>query len=249
MDRIQWQRTSWLAGSICASWCWGKLPQKIFSINLDYKHPVSIHGGGGQPVVFDAAKNQYTSDVQVEVPFHRFKLRLRDTGVSLFNTHIAQHLQRYDSRDEAQFRLYNRVVDGFLENESAFHRLALSREVNMLGLGGSVYRQTLWSAPALPNLATAVDADAHGTLFQHYFGCDPVGGPVATWLCHEIPRTFIYQMEGEVEDENDPNSATTYGDRSLTERVQKKAMNRYNDFRSEVRHKTYSDIAGSEVPR
>ncbi|CAG9573982.1 conserved hypothetical protein [Leishmania major strain Friedlin] len=249
VDRIHWQRTSWLAGSICSSLCWGRLPQRIFSINLDYKNPVYISGGNAaaaataaakesaplfskharQPLVFDKVAQRYTSPFQIDVPGLNFRLKIEDTGKTLFDT-------------------TSRVVDGFLDNESALHRLALSREVNMLGLGGSVYRQTLWSSPSLPNVGRVVECE-FGSLFERYFGCSPVGDPVATWLVDAVDKTLIYQMEGEVEDENDPNSATTYGDRSLTERVQKKAMNRYNNFRDDIRHKTYSELAGDEVPR
>lgn len=247
VDRIHWQRTSWLAGSICSSLCWGRLPQRIFSINLDYQNRVYISGGCSaaaeagtsastsaaasvrQPLVFDAAQQRYASPYQIDIPGLGFKLKIDDTGKTLFDA-------------------TSRVVDGFLDNESALHRLALSREVNMLGLGGSVYRQTLWSSPSLPNVGRVVECK-FGSLFERYFGCSPVGDPVATWLVDAVDKTLIYQMEGEVEDENDPNSATTYGDRSLTERVQKKAMNRYNGFRDDVRHKTYSELSGDEVPR
>ncbi|KAK7195648.1 hypothetical protein NESM_000494200 [Novymonas esmeraldas] len=247
VDRIHWQRTSWLAGSLCNSLCWGRLPQRIFSINLDYTNPVFIssgdsadanaaggrastpHRGARQPLRFDAAEQRYTSPFQVDIPGLGFRLAIEDTGATLFDAST-------------------RVVDGFMDNESALHRLALSREVNMLGLGGSVYRQTLWSSPSLPNVGRVVHCEV-GSLFERYFGCSPVGDPVATWLVDAVDKTLIYQMEGEVEDENDPNSATTYGDRSLTERVQKKAMNRYNDFRNEVRHKTYTEISGDELPR
>jgi hypothetical protein len=237
VDRIHWQRTSWLAGSICSSLCWGRLPQRIFSINLDFKNPVIISGGGGgaadrnshQPLTFNAAVQRYTSPYQIDIPGLGFKLKLEDTGKTLFDAS-------------------SRIVDGFLDNESALHRLALSREVNMLGLGGSVYRQTLWSSPSLPNVGRVVECE-FGSLFERYFGCSPVGDPVATWLVDSVDKTLIYQMEGEVEDENEPNSATTYGDRSLTERVQKKAMNRYNGFRDDIRRRTYSDLSGNEVPR
>ncbi|KAG5505474.1 hypothetical protein GH5_03502 [Leishmania sp. Ghana 2012 LV757] len=245
VDRIHWQRTSWLAGSICRSLCWGRLPQRIFSINLDYKNPIYISGGNAtaaakagtpplgkhahQPLVFDTATQRYTSPFEISIPGLNFRLTIEDTGKTLFDPS-------------------SRVVDGFLDNESALHRLALSREVNMLGLGGSVYRQTLWSSPSLPNIGRIVECE-FGSLFERYFGCSPVGDPVATWLVDAVDKTLIYQMEGEVEDENDPNSATTYGDRSLTERVQKKAMNRYNGFRDDIREKTYSELAGDEVPR
>ncbi|KAG5504989.1 hypothetical protein JKF63_04436 [Porcisia hertigi] len=249
VDRIHWQRTTWLAGSICSSLCWGRLPQRIFSINLDYQNPVYISGGQAvdatmtaakegaqlfdkhstQPLVFDATLQRYTSPFQIDVPGFNFRLKMEDTGKTLFDTS-------------------SRVVDGFLDNESALHRLALSREVNMLGLGGSVYRQTLWSSPSLPNIGRVVECE-FGSLFEHYFGCSPVGDPVATWLVDSVDKTLIYQMEGEVEDENDPNSATTYGDRSLTERVQKRAMNRYNGFRDDIRHKTYRELSGDEMPR
>ncbi|KAG5479106.1 hypothetical protein LSCM1_02956 [Leishmania martiniquensis] len=250
VDRIHWQRTSWLAGSICNSLCWGRLPQRIFSINLDYKNPIYISGGDAadamtaaakagtpppsgkrarQPLVFDTATQRYTSPFQVEIPGLNFKLKIEDTGKTIFDPS-------------------SRVVDGFLDNESALHRLALSREVNMLGLGGSVYRQTLWSSPSLPSVGRIVECE-FGSLFKRYFGCSPVGDPVATWLVDAVDKTLIYQMEGEVEDENDPNSATTYGDRSLTERVQKKAMNRYNGFRDDIRQKTYSELTGEEMPR
>lgn len=231
MDRIHWQRTSWCVGSVCHSLCWGRLPQRIFSINLDFKNHVVISGGDNHPrgPVFNANSQRYTSPFQVEVPGLGFKMVVEDTGRTLFDP-------------------TTRVVDGFLENESALHRLALSREVNMLGLGGSVYRQTLWSTPSLPNIGRIVHCE-FGQLFERYFGCSPVGEPVATWLVDEVAKTLIYQMEGEVEDENDPNSATTYGDRSLTERVQKKAMNRYNNFRDDIRNKTYSEMRGDEVPR
>ncbi|CAD2218439.1 hypothetical protein, conserved [Angomonas deanei] len=265
VDRIHWQRTSWLAGSICSSYCYGMIPNKIFSIELDYKRPVFINGGeeeeaeGKAPqtnnnkkkeIQYDFEKGQYTTPYQVEIPGHDFRLTLQDTGTSLFNV----NLDWKEEKEKDSFELHNKVVDGFVENESALHRLGLSREVNMIGLGGSVYRQTLWSTPSLPNIARPhpnkkKNSIQYGSLFRHYFGCDPVGPPVALWLVNEIPQTLIYQMEGEVEDENDPNSATTYGDRSLTERVQKKAMNRYNNFRDDLRGKTYSDIGGEEMPR
>lgn len=240
MDRIHWQRTSWVVGSLCKSLCWGRLPQRVFSIQLDYQSTVKISsgdgddGGGGAAVrsgqpVYDAEKQVYTSPYEVSVPNLGFKLTLQDTGRSLLDPRTP-------------------VTAGFLDNESALHRLALSREVNMLGLGGSVYRQTLWSSPSLPNIANVVQCQ-FGGLFERYFGCSPVGDPIAAWVLNEVPKTLIYQMEGEVEDENDPNSATTYGDRSLTERVQKKAMNRYNTFRDDIRRKTYSENRGDEQPR
>ncbi|KEG14463.1 hypothetical protein DQ04_00451020 [Trypanosoma grayi] len=224
MDRIHWQRTAWMANSICRSICWGRLPQKIFAINLDWKNEVCIDG------IFDASENRYTTPYELRVPGLDFHLTLQDTGKTLFDPNT-------------------RVVDGFLDNESALHRLSLAREVNMQGLGGSVYRQMLWSTPSLPNTATVLRFNP-GTLFQRCFGADPpVATPVSAWLVQEVEKTLLYKMEGEVEDENDPNSATTYGDRSLTERVQKKAMNRYNGFRDEVRGKVYSDIDGKELPR
>lgn len=248
MDRIHWQRTTWVAGSICKSLCWGRLPQRIFSINLDFANGVLINGSGGggennesnnsnvggkdgkPALIFDEKQQKYVTPYTVEVPGLGFKLTMEDTGRTLFDPRT-------------------RITDGFLDNESALHRLALTREVNMLGLGGSVYRQTLWSSPALPNVGRVVDCQ-FGSLFERYFGCSPVGvDPVASWIVKDVPTTLIYQMEGEVEDENDPNSATTYGDRSLTERVQKKAMNRYNGFRDDIRGKAYSEQRGDEMPR
>ncbi|ESL10300.1 hypothetical protein TRSC58_01970 [Trypanosoma rangeli SC58] len=224
VDRIHWQRTVWMANSICRSICWGRLPQKIFSINLDWQNDVAIDA------TFDTAADCYTTPYELRVPGLGFHLTLQDTGKTLFDP-------------------TSRIVDGFLDNESALHRLALAREVNMHGLGGSVYRQMLWSTPSLPNTAEVLRFDP-GTLFKRCFGVDPpVAKPVAAWLLQEVEKTLLYKMEGEVEDENDPNSATTYGDRSLTERVQKKAMNRYNGFRDEVRGKVYSDIDGKELPR
>ncbi|ESS68673.1 hypothetical protein TCDM_02618 [Trypanosoma cruzi Dm28c] len=224
MDRIHWQRTAWMANSICRSICWGRLPQKIFSVNLDWKNDVCIDA------TFDAAADRYTAPYELRVPGLGFHLTLQDTGTTLLDPK-------------------SRIVDGFLDNESALHRLSLAREVNMQGLGGSVYRQMLWSTPSLPNNAEVVRFDP-GTLFKRCFGVDPpVAKPVAAWLVQEVEKTLLYRMEGEVEDENDPNSATTYGDRSLTERVQKKAMNRYNGFRDEVRGKVYSDLDGRELPR
>lgn len=237
MDRIQWQRTSWLVGSICNSLCWGRIPQRIFSVNIDYKSKLFISGGSSDglgsaalaPLTFDHATQRYASPFDIRVPDLGFHLSLEDTGKTLFDPST-------------------RIPDGFLDSESALNRLALAREVNMIGLGGSVYRQALWSSPSMPNVARVVDCQ-YGDLFNRYFGCSPIGDPVAVWLVDQVDKTLIYQMEGEVEDENDPNSATTYGDRSLTERVQKKAMNRYNSFRDDVRRKTYSDMSGEELPR
>ncbi|SCU65172.1 uncharacterized protein TEOVI_000523000 [Trypanosoma equiperdum] len=225
MDRVHWQRTSWMANSICRSICWGRLPQKMFSINLDWKNAVHIDAD------FDVDADRYNAPYSVHVPGLGFQLTLRDTGRTVLDRETP-------------------TVDGFLDNESALHRLALAREVNMQGLGGCVYRQTLWSAPSLPNTAKVMQFQP-GELFKRCFGVDPPAHvePVAAWLVHEVEQTLVYKMEGEVEDENEPNSATTYGDRSLTERVQKKAMNRYNGFRDEVRGKVYSELDGKELPR
>ncbi|ORC87979.1 uncharacterized protein TM35_000192230 [Trypanosoma theileri] len=225
IDRVHWQRTAWLAQSICRSLCWGRLPQRIFSINLDWRSDVSIESR------FDWENGRYAEDgYTLRVPALNFCLSLRDTGGSPL-----------DRRRPA--------VAGFRDNESALHRLALAREVNMAGLGGAVYRQPLWSTPSLPNTAE-VKVFEPGELFTRCFGVNPpVETPVAAWLLQNVEETLLYAVEGEVEDENEPNSATTYGDRSLTERVQKKAMNRYNGFRDEVRGKVYADIDGKELPR
>ncbi|KAH9600613.1 hypothetical protein LSM04_005632 [Trypanosoma melophagium] len=225
IDRIHWQRTAWLAQSICRSICWGRLPQRIFSINLDWRSDVSI------TAKFDSDTGRYATDgYTLRVPALDFCLSLQDTGGSPLDRHSP-------------------AVAGFRDNESALHRLALAREVNMAGLGGAVYRQPLWSTPSLPNTAE-VRVFEPGELFTRCFGANPpVETPVAAWLLQSVEETLLYAVEGEVEDENDPNSATTYGDRSLTERVQKKAMNRYNGFRDEVRGKVYADIDGKELPR
>lgn len=224
LDRIHWQRSSWLAGSICNSLCWGRFPKAIFDIPLDWKNEVKIDAK------FNAQENKF-DHYRVAVPGHNFSLTLEDTRRTLFEPSTP-------------------IVEGFLDNESALRQLALAREVNMSGSGNSVYRQTLWSTPCMPNLAEVTEMKC-GSLFQHYLGCaEPVRKqPVAAWLVDAVPETLIYGMEGHVEDENDPNSATTFGERSLVERVQKKAMNRYNDFRDDVRGKTYSDLDGKEMPR
>ncbi|KAG8348986.1 hypothetical protein TRVL_00203 [Trypanosoma vivax] len=230
VDRVHWQRTAWMVQSICPSICWGRIPQKIYSINLDWKNSVRIDAE------FDEAVGMYSAPFCLSVPGLNFHLALQDTGRTLLDPETP-------------------VVDGFCDNESALHRLSLPREVNMRGLGGSVYRQTLWCTPSLPNIAK-VQQFQPGDLFRNCFGADPsttseieFARPVAAWLVREVEETLVYTMEGEVEDENEPNSATTYGDRSLTERVQKKAMNRYNDFRHEVRTRVYSDLNGTERPR
>jgi hypothetical protein len=224
LDRIHWQRSSWLAGSICNSLCWGRFPKAIFDIPLDWKNEVKIDAK------FNSAENKF-DHYNVSIPGHNFSITLQDTQKTLFEPTTP-------------------IVEGFLDNESALRQLALAREVNMPGLGNSVYRQTLWSTPCLPNIAEVTELKC-GSLFQHYLGCvEPARRePVAAWLVDAVPETLIYSMEGHVEDENDPNSATTFGERSLVERVQKKAMNRYNDFRDDVRGKTYSDLGGKEMPR
>lgn len=56
-------------------------------------------------------------------------------------------------------------------------------------------------------------------------------------------------MEGEVEDENDPYTIGSVDNRGVIARVQKKAMNRYFNFRDELRNKVYSENAGMEMPR
>lgn len=224
LDRIHWQRSSWLAGSICNSLCWGRFPKAIFDIPLDWKNEVKIDAK------FNSQENKF-DHYNVSIPGHGFSVTLEDTQKTLFEPTTP-------------------IVEGFLDNESALRQLALAREVNMPGLGNSVYRQTLWSTPCLPNIAQVTELKC-GSLFQHYLGCvEPARKePIAAWLVDVVPETLIYSMEGHVEDENDPNSATTYGERSLVERVQKKAMNRYNDFRDDVRGKTYSDLDGKETPR
>lgn len=224
LDRIHWQRTSWLAGSICSSLCWGRFPKAIFDIPLDWKKEVKID------TKFNAEANKF-DHYRVEIPGHNFSVTLRDTERTLFEPNTP-------------------IVEGFLDNESALRQLGLAREVNMPGVGNSVYRQTLWSTPCLPNIAEVTELTC-GSLFEHYLGCAEPSrkDPVAAWLVDEVPETLIYSMEGHVEDENDPNSATTFGEKSLVERVQKKAMNRYNDFRDDVRGKTYSDLDGQETPR
>nr|CCC91426.1 conserved hypothetical protein [Trypanosoma congolense IL3000] len=225
VDRVHWQRTVWMVNSICRSACWGRIPQKIFSIDLDWKSDVLIDAN------FNVATEKYDTPYSVQVPNLGFHLTLKDTGRTLLDRETP-------------------VVDGFLDNESALRTLALAREVNMQGLGGCVYRQVLWSTPCLPNIAEVTRFEP-GDLLKRCFGVDPPAHaePVAAWLVRQVDRTLVYKMEGEVEDENEPNSATTYGDRSLTERVQKKAMNRYNGFRDDVRRKVYSDIRGQEPPR
>lgn len=224
MDRIHWQRSAWLAGSVCQSLCWGRIPKTIFNIPLDYKNKVEIDA------VFDKSAQIYTK-YQVDVPGYGFSLSLRDTGIPLLSGETP-------------------ITEGFLDNESALRQLGLQREVNMNGVGNAVYRQPLWSSPSHPNVAEVLDLKC-GSLFEYYLGCaEPVSTkPVACWLVDEVEETLIYQMEAQVEDENDPNSATTFGERSLVERVQKKAMNRYTDFRDEIRTKTYSDLEGRELPR
>lgn len=222
IDRVQWQRTVWAAHSICKSLCWGRLPQKLYGISMDYQHPVHVDSE------FDATLGHYTKYVAT-VPGRGVHIELEDTKVPLLTRG-------------------NRVVDGFLDNESALKVLGLGREVVMRGIGGECYRQPLWSTPTHPNLAKPVKVEVT-KLFEDVFDCAPVGDPIVSWLVDEVPNTQIFQIEGQIEEENDAFQSVKVGERMLVERVQKKAQNRYNAFRDDVRAKAYSELRGEELPR
>lgn len=222
MDRVHWQRSIWCNHSVCKSIFWGKAPHDIYGLDIEFNSPVVIDAQ------FDKEAGKY-SKYTAKVEKYGLEIELEDTGVPMLDPSIP-------------------TVPGFLDNESALKNIGMSREVCMKGVGGCVYRQTLWSTPSLPNNAKVVKCDVSG-YFMERFGHAPEFGPVSAWLLDEVPETKVYQMEAQIESENDPNTATYFGDKALHERVQKKAMNRYNDFRDNVRTRSYSDIEGTEMPR
>ena len=221
-DRIHWQFSSWNHMTMCKSTFWGKVPQQIYDIHLDYKNPVKIDAN------FDTAANIF-SKYEASIDAHGLKIELEDTGVGMLDASVP-------------------IVPGFLDNESAYKQLAAAREVNMRGMGGCVYRQTQWNTPTQPNVAKIKTCDVD-QYFINMFGVPPVGPPVVSWLLDKVDETKVYQMEAQVESENEPSTATHFGDRSLHERVQKKAMNRFYGFSDNVRGKAYADIRGDEYQR
>lgn len=221
-DRVHWQYTSWNHVSICKSIFWGKVPQGIYDIHLDYKNPVNIDA------TFDPSARVFTK-YEASIAAHGLKIELEDTGIGMLDCSTP-------------------VVPGFLDNESAYKQLAAAREVNMRGMGGCVYRQSQWNTPTQPNVATIKTCEVD-QFFVNMFGVPPVGPPVVSWLLDKVDETKVYQMEAQVESENDPSTATHFGDRSLHERVQKKAMNRFYGFSDNVRGKAYADMRGEEYQR
>jgi hypothetical protein len=220
VDRVHWQRSSWQNCGFTSSKYFGRMPSWVYGIDI-LPNAVNISGD------FNEEKGKYDR-YEVSMPSKEFSFALEDQGQRLLDPKT-------------------RTVDGFVDNESALRVLFMHRESLMHGVGGVVHRQPMWSSCMEPSVASLKSIDKK--FLQTLFNFDFEEPPVAVWMFHEVPETRIYTAETHVEDENDPASATHSGEKSLHNRVQQKAINRYHDFKDEVRGKTYSDINGTELPR
>lgn len=63
MDRVFWQRTSWLCSSVCHSLCWGRFPALLYGLNVDYKNEVRITTDKRD--CFSEREGKYTSPLKV----------------------------------------------------------------------------------------------------------------------------------------------------------------------------------------
>jgi hypothetical protein len=178
---------------------------------------------------FDDNQSRYEK-FTVAIPEMDFSIEVEDTGNTIFDKDVP-------------------VVDGFVDNESALRYLAVQREVNLMGVAGQVFRQPMWSTPVLPNVARVTSCN-FGIFFERFCNeVNPVGDPVAAWLVREVPETVLMLVEGGVEDEMNDFDASNRSQKAIGERVQRRALNRYNNFRETIRRRAYSDIKQTEAPR
>ena len=223
VDRVHWQRTLWAIRSYSGSTTWGKIPKHVFGMDLNDQTAVTIDAKYNEG-------NQQYDFYRLKIPHFKLDIGLEDSGVGVLHP-------------------TNPIVPGFQDNESALRILAMGRETNFRGYGGMVYRQPFWASPAHPNVAKMSADSTVDEFLKSEANVASLGPPVAAWVIRHVPEIKLYQVEAQVEDENEPHSASHYGDKSLSDRVQRKAMNRYFNFRDEVRDKAYSDIEGREIPR
>lgn len=228
IDRHTWNRTAWHFRSYLKSSQWQDFPRKVYGLDLR-PDPVSLAG-----TKFNEEKDMFES-FKAECPNIGFKLGLEDTGVSVLDPDA-------------------RVVDGFVDNESALRVIIMHRESLMRGNEGTCFRTGVWSTPVIPNVANVTDFSIGRQicdLFELPEDQFPVDSPLCAWCVKDIPSTFVYQAESTVEDENEPNDWTDQNEKTYTDRAQRKAMNRNHEMKDEIRMKAYRDMgfdrAGKKV--
>jgi hypothetical protein len=223
VDRVHWQRSLWEIRSYAHSVRWARVPRWIYGIDIDDKTHIEID------TEFDEATKRYKK-YELRIPTYDLNLKLEDTGVGVMDRSTP-------------------IVPGFLDNESAMKLLAMQTETNTRGEGGCIYRTPYWASPVHPNVAKMLPDSEVDTFLTMEVNSPTLGPPIAAWLVRDIPEIKLYQVEAHVEDENDPNSASHFGEKTLHGRIQTRVLNRHNAFRDELRAKVYSDIEGKEVPR
>lgn len=243
VDRQHWHRTAWTFFSASSSALWARNPRKLYGIDIDlfnvkitapkFDEERSCYGGAGELTEEEkkgAAKqsNNRDSYYTLEVPDDGLKLSLKDSGRNLFDHRV-------------------RVTDGFVDNESALRVVGMHRESIMWGHEGSLVRQPAWSTPILPNTASLVPATfSPGRSMSERFGIaqeDFPTTPLVCWLVQRIPKTYIYAVESMIEEENDMSGGwSSQGEQPFQDRVQKRAQNRYDVFKGELRSRVYEDL-------
>lgn len=244
MDRVHWQRTYWGIRSYCKSRRWGSIPRRVLGIDLNNNDAVEIDtefvpapaapaavSGQAPPngAAATAPRVGRYARFNVAIPTLDLELQFADTGVDVLAPEAPPVL-------------------GFTDNESALRILAMARETNTYGEAGMVYRQPYFATPVMPSVAN-VRIVRDGFFLKELKTPLVLQEPIAAWLINEVEEIKLYREEASVEEENEPNTSTHFGDKTLHNRVQQKAMNRYFAFREEVRQKSYADIEGRETPR
>jgi hypothetical protein len=240
VDRMNWDRTSWHFTSFLRSKHWGEFPRTAYGVDMR-PHKVTVKAeyaaaGGPQQTAAAAAAGaggiaaRCTSYV-AECPDIGFRLRLEDTGVGLLDRDV-------------------RTTDGFVDNESALRVIGMGRETVSRGNEGVCFRTGLWSTPVVPNLARIVEFTPGRRVCDLFDVTEdefPSKAPIAVWLAHEIPETFVYQTESQIEGENEPNDYTDQNDQTFADRAQRRSMNRTMDLQDEIRRKSYKQFGNVKV--
>lgn len=227
VDRQHWRRSAWCYASYVPSFTAGTIPRRAFGLPHIYDDKrVTIDAA------FDAQAARYTRysaslDGVVSVA-------LEDSGSALIGSGAA-------------------TTPCFTDNESALAVLGLPQEFLMFTDEGGIFRQPAWSPLPNPNVAALTACDVHDPDALRDVLCGPLPDtpPIAAWLLDDTGTTNLYQAELAVEDEQDSSGAVThsYGDGGLRHRVTARAINRYLNFRDDVRRKVYAENSGAELPR
>eukprot|EP00760_Papus_ankaliazontas_P033862 PhM_4_TR6767/c0_g1_i1/m.31778 len=231
-DKVVWKRTTWQFGTFLDSLYYSRIPRTVYGLPL-FNAPVSID------TVFDDRRVAY-SKFHVHSPGEKgigaIDISLEDLGVGLLDGNAP-------------------VLDGFDNNESAFAALGIPAEYVTRGEGNWVYRQASQCTPFCPNLANVVGTPQIPYLTESLGLPIDTATPHSAWVQDEVHDLQSLMIEAHVEDDNEPNSGSNMAGASgpsggIHDRIQRKAMNRAERMKSDIRQKVYADNEGKgEFPR